>query len=98
MRQLASIREDFIASDREVAALWFALKRMEEEDGPASHGIPADMTRLVKQECDCCGKVFTVRYHSNGTYDYVDEPCDCEANFSPVDGEPSISQWLEALK
>lgn len=44
------------------------------------------------QECNACGKRFRIDY---ATGDYVDEPCDCECPYSPVDGAPSISEWKE---
>lgn len=50
------------------------------------------------QECHSCGKRFTIRYYENGCYDYLDTPCECEDAFTPVGGEPSISEWLESLK
>lgn len=52
----------------------------------------------VKQECCSCGERFTVRYYENGWYDFLDTPCECEDGFTPADGEPSISEWLESLK
>lgn len=52
----------------------------------------------VKQECNSCGERFTVRYYANGWYDYLDTPCECEDGFTPADGAPSFSEWLESLK
>ena len=54
--------------------------------------------KTVEQECACCGKHFYLKYCSDGTYEYVGEVCDCEDGFYPVDGEPSISQWMETLR
>lgn len=52
---------------------------------------------LAKQVCSECGKEFTLRYNSDGTYDYVDNACDCVAEFSPADGVPSFNEWLELM-
>ena len=49
------------------------------------------------QECTCCGKIFSVRYLENGNIEYTDEPCECESDFEPISGEPSISEWMETL-
>ena len=51
----------------------------------------------VTQECNSCGARTTVRYRENGWYDFLNTPCECESTFSPVDGEPTINQWLESL-
>lgn len=51
----------------------------------------------VMQECECCGKIFPAIYSENGSIDYSDA-CDCEGNFHPVSGQPSISEWLERRK
>lgn len=55
-------------------------------------------SRVVMQECQQCGKLFPVRYFEDGTYEYAGETCECEAEFEPINGEPSISEWLENLK
>ena len=54
-------------------------------------------TIIVTQECCDCGHRFDIMYLQDGNYLYLDnDSCDCEcASFSPVDGQPSISQWLE---
>lgn len=52
----------------------------------------------VEQECDGCGKHFYLKYCSDGTYEYIGEVCDCLASFHPVNGEPSISEWIEQIK
>lgn len=54
--------------------------------------------KTVEQECDGCGKHFYVRYCSDGTYEYIGEVCTCLASFRPVNGEPSISEWIEQIK
>lgn len=53
---------------------------------------------IVMQECTNCGKMFPLRYFEDGTFEYVSDTCDCEADFEPVNGKPSISEWLESLK
>lgn len=54
--------------------------------------------KTVEQVCHGCGKHFYLEYCSDGTYEYVGVVCDCEDGFSPVEGEPSISEWMETLK
>ena len=54
--------------------------------------------KIVEQICEGCGKHFYLKYCSDGTYEYVGEVCDCEDGFSAVDGDPSISEWMETLK
>ena len=49
------------------------------------------------QVCMCCGKIFPVRYLENRNIEYMDEPCECESDFEPISGEPSISEWMETL-
>lgn len=53
------------------------------------------LTKTVLQECNGCGHTFNVEYCIDGHYNYIDEPCDCECGFSPVNGEPSFSEWSE---
>ena len=53
---------------------------------------------VVEQECNCCGKHFYLKYYSDGTYEYVGEPCACEADFSPADEKPSISEWMDCVE
>lgn len=67
----------------------------------AEAGMPDDEFKPafeVEQECDSCGHKFTVNYRADGTYAYVNDPCDCEADFHPAEGLPSIREWLEALQ
>ena len=54
--------------------------------------------RNAYQECNECGKLFQITYFEDGTYEYFDDPCNCESGFSPVDGVPSISEWIESLR
>lgn len=54
-----------------------------------------NVSTIVEQECNCCGTTFRVQYYANGSYIYIDEPCNCECDFSPVDGAPSISEWIK---
>lgn len=51
--------------------------------------------KIVKQECECCGHKFSLMYHEDGTYTYLDTPCECEADFYPFG--PSITEWLERI-
>jgi hypothetical protein len=51
----------------------------------------------VIQECNSCGARATARYRKNGWIDFLDTPCECEDTFSPADGGPSISEWLQSI-
>ena len=62
-----------------------------------NHDKRLNPARVVTCECEKCGDVFGVLYMADGSYAYANEPCECEANFHPIDGEPSISEWLESL-
>lgn len=53
---------------------------------------------VVMQECQECGKRFPVRYFEDGTIEYISDTCDCEAGFNPIEGKPSISEWLETIR
>ena len=55
-------------------------------------------TIVVTQECYDCGCKFDIMYLQDGTYEYIDDCCDCESPFSPISGQPSISQWLESIR
>jgi hypothetical protein len=55
-----------------------------------------ETTKTVLQACNECNQLFRVEYHSNGSYTYLDNPCDCESDFSPaITDDPSISEWME---
>lgn len=54
--------------------------------------------KTVEQECSSCGKHFHIKYCSDGSYEYIDGVCDCLASFHPVNGEPSISEWIGQIK
>jgi len=54
------------------------------------------MPNIFLQECDGCGMQFELEYLKNGSYNYVNSSvdCGCESSFSPIEGAPSISEWL----
>ena len=64
-------------------------------------------SKPVKQICPLCGKEFYLIYAASKKddtrdkfsvwYEFVDEPCDCEASFFPAEGEPSISEWRKEV-
>ena len=54
-----------------------------------------EKTVRVLQECNNCGDQFLVLYRSNGNYEYIEDSCNCESDFSPVGENPSITQWIE---
>ena len=54
--------------------------------------------KIVEQECSCCGERFWLQYWADGTYTYVGDPCDCEAEFYPIAGSPTILEWLKMIK
>lgn len=53
---------------------------------------------IFEQQCNGCGNIFKVQYLNNGSYNYIDEPCECEDTFSPLSATPSISEWLNLKK
>lgn len=54
-------------------------------------------TKIVTQICNCCNKKFRVMYSENGAMKYIGNTCTCESDYSPIDGEPSIGEWLQSL-
>ncbi len=54
-------------------------------------------SKIVEQECENCGNRFYLKYFEDGSYEYISPTCDCESEFHPINGEPSISQWLQFL-
>lgn len=62
-----------------------------------NHDKRLNPARVVTCECAKCGNVFDVLYMADGSYAYANEPCECNADFHPINGEPSISEWLESL-
>ena len=52
--------------------------------------------KIVAQECWECGHVFSLMYHEDGTYTYLDNSCECRQDFFPLNG-PSITEWLERI-
>ncbi len=53
---------------------------------------PHSSEDVFMQECNSCGKRFRLKYETSGSYVYLDESCECEDAFSPVEGAPSISE------
>lgn len=53
---------------------------------------------IALQRCNQCGATFLVQYNRDGSYTYYDEPCDCDSDFSPVNGELSISEWIKRVE
>lgn len=58
--------------------------------------MEAKMCKQVMQQCSACGHQFALMYWEDGTYTYLDDPCECHAEFIPLG--PSISEWIEQLK
>lgn len=69
--------------------------------GDGSNGDEEEQTLDVEQVCECCGRHFWLLYHEDGVYDLLDDrgdsPCDCKAGFHPIDGSPTITEWLASL-
>ena len=57
-------------------------------------------TLVVRQKCNNCGMEFDVIYHKNGTYKYLPNQsiCNCEASFHPIDGQPTIAEWIKDIE
>ena len=53
---------------------------------------------VVMQECQKCREKFPIAYFEDGTIKYISDTCDCEAGFNPIEGQPSLSEWLETIK
>lgn len=58
--------------------------------------MKAKKCKQVVQQCSVCGHQFSLMYWEDGTYTYLDDPCDCHAEFIPLG--PSISEWIEEMK
>ena len=55
--------------------------------------------RKVMQQCESCGALFYVKYYSNGTYEYMNDVCECESEFCPYSSnEPTISEFMLMFK
>lgn len=53
----------------------------------------------AKQLCSGCGAEFSLMYYrDNGSYSYISDPCECEDSFTPSQGVPSLSQWMEHME
>lgn len=70
----------------------FTEEELQEIEESLTEYIEQQTNSVFWQECNGCGRRFRVNY---ATGDYVDEPCECECPYSPVDGAPSISEWKE---
>lgn len=51
--------------------------------------------KQVEQQCSCCGQRFSLIYWEDGKYTYLDDPCNCEAEFFPLG--LSLSEWMESI-
>lgn len=61
------------------------------------------MGRIVKhrvmQKYQSCGALFYVAYRSDGTYEYMNDACDCESEFRTYSpDEPSLSEFMSMLR
>ena len=55
--------------------------------------------RAVMQECEACGALFYVKYCSNGTYEYMNDVCECESEFHPhFSNDPTLSEFMSMFK
>lgn len=53
----------------------------------------------VMQECESCGALFYVEHCSNGTYEYMNDVCECESEFHPYFfNEPTLSEFMSMFK
>ena len=52
--------------------------------------------KQVEQQCSACGHRFFLMYWEDGTYTYLDDPCECHADYFSLG--PSISEWLQEIK
>lgn len=50
----------------------------------------------VMQECEDCGALFYIEYSTNGSYEYMNDACECEAEFHPYNSnEPTLSEFVQ---
>lgn len=49
----------------------------------------------VMQKCETCGALFYVKYYSDGTYEYMNDVCECESEFHPYySNNPTLSEFM----
>lgn len=49
----------------------------------------------VMQKCENCGALFYVEYYSDGTYEYMNDVCECESEFHPYySNNPTLSEFM----
>jgi hypothetical protein len=51
--------------------------------------------KIVEQQCYDCGHRFALMYHEDGSYTYLDDPCECKAEFFSLG--PSLTEWLTRI-
>ena len=50
----------------------------------------------VMQECENCGALFYIEYSTNRSYEYMNDVCECEAEFHPYNSnEPTLSEFVQ---
>ncbi len=49
----------------------------------------------VMQRCESCGALFYVEYYSDGKYEYMNDVCECEAEFHPhFSDTPTLMEFM----
>ena len=53
----------------------------------------------VMQECEDCGALFYIEYSTDGSYEYMNDACECEAEFHPYySNEPALSEFVQMFR
>ena len=53
----------------------------------------------VMQKCEQCGALFWVEYAANGSYEYMNDACECAAEFHPhFSNEPTLSEFVQMFR
>ena len=69
------------------------------EDARNEYRMGHIVRHRVLQRCTECGALFYIMYDSRGTYEYVNDVCDCEVTFFVEDeNEMSVSEFMNWFK
>lgn len=53
----------------------------------------------VMQKCEGCGALFYIEYSTDGSYEYMNDTCECEAEFHPYNSnEPTLSEFVQMFR
>ena len=53
----------------------------------------------VMQECEDCGALFYTEYSTDGTYEYMNDVCECDSEFRPhFSNDPTLSEFMSMFQ